>query len=73
MYTPQFSDRATVTYRRLAWALEVSMPRAVDKVVDALPAIFSPGVICLACKDRTRCALCAFSGQPGAEKSTPAA
>jgi hypothetical protein len=67
MYTPQFSNRATVTVRRLAWALKVSMPKAVDMVVNALPSIFSPGVVCLACKDSTKCKLCAFSQPSAAE------
>ena len=67
MYTPQFSNRATVTVRRLAWALQVSMPKAVDRVVNALPSVFSPGVVCLACKDKTKCKLCAFSQSATAE------
>ncbi|MDR2741649.1 MAG: hypothetical protein LBB98_05785 [Treponema sp.] len=66
MYTPQFSNRATVTVRRLAWSLGISMPKAVDQVVNALPSLFSPGVVCLACKDNTKCKACAFSQQPAA-------
>jgi recombinational DNA repair protein RecR len=66
MYTPQFSNRATVTVRRLAWALSLSMPKAVDQVINALPSVFSPGTVCLACKDQTKCELCAFSQQPAA-------
>jgi hypothetical protein len=66
MYTPQFSNRATVTVRRLAWALQVSMPKAVDRVVNALPSIFSPSVVCPLCKDKTKCKLCAFRQQPAA-------
>ena len=72
MYTPQFSNRATVTVRRLAWALQVSMPKAVDRVVNALPSVFSPGVVCLACKDSTKCKLCAFSQPTAAETAGPA-
>jgi recombinational DNA repair protein RecR len=72
MYTPQFSTKATVTVRRLAWALKVSMPKAVDRVVNALPSIFSPGTVCLACKDQTKCKLCAFSQQPAAEDAASA-
>ncbi|MDR0639947.1 MAG: hypothetical protein LBG27_13795 [Spirochaetaceae bacterium] len=73
MYTPQFSDKAAITVRRLAWALEVSMPKAVNQIINTLPFIYTQGVICLACKDRTKCAMCAFSGQTAGGQSKPAA
>jgi hypothetical protein len=63
MYTPQFSNRATVTVRRLAWALGVSMPKAVDKIVNELPSVFSPSVIYPQCRDNTKCKFCAFYQQ----------
>jgi hypothetical protein len=73
MYTPQFSDRATITVRRLAWALELSMPKAVDHIINVLPFVYAPGVICLACKDRAKCAQCAFSEQTAGGKAEPSA
>jgi len=69
MYTPQFSNRATVTVRRLAWALGVSMPKAVDKIVNELPSVFSPSVVCPQCRDSTKCKLCGFYRQPAAENA----
>jgi recombinational DNA repair protein RecR len=72
MYTPQFSNRATVTVRRLAWALQVSMPKAVDRVVNALPSVFSSSLVCSSCKDSTKCKLCAFNQQPAADNAAPA-
>jgi hypothetical protein len=60
-YTPQFSPLTTVTVRRLAWALKLSMPEAVGRVVTALPSVFSPSVVCPLCQDTTKCNLCAFS------------
>jgi hypothetical protein len=71
-YSPQFSGPAAVSVRRLAWALGVSMPRAVDHVVELLPSLFSPGTVCLACKDSTKCQLCAFSKQAAAAPAAPA-
>jgi hypothetical protein len=65
-YTPQFSPVATVTVRRLAWALQVSMPKAVDRVVTALPSLFPPSLVCPLCKDSAKCELCAFNQPPGA-------
>jgi hypothetical protein len=72
-YTPQFSPQATVSVRRLAWALGLTMPKAVDQVVALLPSLFSPGVVCPACKDNTKCHSCAFSQQPAVAPVVPAA
>jgi hypothetical protein len=71
-YSPQFSEMSAVSVRRLAWSLGVSMPKAVDQAVSLLPSLFSPGVVCLACKDNTKCKSCAFSRQPAAEQAAPA-
>jgi hypothetical protein len=59
-YTPQFSQMATVTVRRLAWAFDISMPKAVDLIITKLSSIFSPSVICQQCEDKTKCTLCGF-------------
>jgi hypothetical protein len=71
-YSPRFSALSAVSVRRLAWALGLSMPTAVDQVVSLLPSLFSPGVVCLACKDNTNCKTCAFSQQPAAVPAVPA-
>jgi recombinational DNA repair protein RecR len=60
MYTPQFSQTATVSVRRLAWALGLSMPKAIDKIINEITAIFPPSAVCPLCKDSTKCKLCAF-------------
>jgi hypothetical protein len=69
MYTPQFSIKATVTVRRLAWALKVSMPKAVDSIIAVLPSLFSPSVVCPQCRDKTKCNLCGFNQQAAAENA----
>jgi hypothetical protein len=71
-YTPQFSELAVVSVRRLAWSLGVSMPKAVDQAVSLLPSLFAPGVVCPSCKDNTKCKSCAFSRQPAAAPAAPA-
>ena len=68
-YTPQFSEKAAVTVRRLAWALNKSMPKAVDQIVSVLPSLFSPSVICPQCKDKTKCQFCAFNNLAAAENA----
>jgi hypothetical protein len=68
-YSPQFSALSAVSVRRLAWHLGISMPKAVDKMVGLLPSLFAPGVICLACKDNTKCKNCAFYQQHNAAEN----
>ena len=68
-YSPQFSQLAAVSVRRLAWALGKPMPKAVDHMVRLLPSIVDPSKVCLSCKDTSRCAFCAFS----AHSANPAA
>jgi hypothetical protein len=47
------------------------MSKAVDQVVGVLPSLFSPGVVCLSCKDNTKCQSCTFGRQVIAEKAVP--
>jgi hypothetical protein len=47
-------------------------PEGTYQVVGLLPSLFSPGVVCLSCKDNTKCKLCAFSQSVAAETAGPA-
>jgi hypothetical protein len=60
MYSPNFSELAAVTVRRLAWAMGANMGQAVDVLVKALPAFINTEKVCALCKDKTKCAACAF-------------
>jgi hypothetical protein len=68
-YTPQFSEMATVTVRRLAWALNIPMTKTVDIIFKELGLIFPSSEICPKCKDGTKCHACAFNNQAAAEKA----
>jgi hypothetical protein len=59
-YSPQFSEKAAVSVRRLAWAMGVSMPAAVDLMVLLIPSVVDPSKVCLSCKDSTKCQGCSF-------------
>ena len=59
-YTPQFSDMATVSVRRLAWALNKPMTHTVDIMVKLLPLVVDKSKVCLVCKDKTKCQGCCF-------------
>ena len=41
-YAPRFSATASVSVRRFAWALGVSMPAAVDLMVRLMPSVVDP-------------------------------
>jgi hypothetical protein len=71
-YSPRFSEQAAVSVRRLAWALGLTMPKAMDQVVGLLPSLFSPGLVCPACKDNTKCQSCTFNQQAAAVPAVPA-
>jgi len=59
-YSPQFSAMACISVHRLAWALGVSMPKAIDIIVKELSSAFSSSFVCPQCKDKTKCNLCGF-------------
>jgi recombinational DNA repair protein RecR len=67
-YSPPFSGLATVSVRRLAWAMGKPMPAAVDLMVRLLPSIVDPSKVCLACKDNTKCQGCIFCQQVSAQE-----
>jgi hypothetical protein len=62
-YSPQFSELAAVSVRRLAWALAKPMPAAVDHMVSLLPSLVDPSKVCLSCQDSSRCSSCVFCQQ----------
>ena len=60
-YTPELSRKHSVSLRRIAWALEIPMTKAMEEVFDYLYKILdSREVVCASCKDKTRCAECSF-------------
>ena len=62
-YSPQFSALASISVRRFAWAINKSMPAAVDIIVQLMPSVVNPAKICSACQDKTKCQTCVFSKQ----------
>ena len=45
-YSPQFSEMSSVSVRRLAWALDVSMVKAVEELINFLPQLLSVQAVC---------------------------
>lgn len=68
-YTPELSMRSSCTLRRIAWALDMPMTKAIEKIFEYLPNILDKKLVCEACRDKTRCFDCLFSPNPiGGEK-----
>jgi hypothetical protein len=72
-YTPQFSPTASISVRRLAWAMGKSMPKTVDLIVRLLPSMVSKEKVCAACRDAEKCASCVFASVPEPEPHEVAA
>ena len=70
MYSPQFSDMASISVRRFSWALNLSMPKAVDLMVNLIKTVIDPSKVCQLCKDKSKCQACAFSQQVNPEELT---
>jgi recombinational DNA repair protein RecR len=62
-YSPQFSATASISVRRLAWAMGKPMPATIDLMVKLLPSIVNPAKVCQSCKDSTKCPGCTFHSQ----------
>jgi hypothetical protein len=59
-YTPELSGKSSCTLRRIAWALETPMTKAIEAVFDYLPSILDSKKVCELCRDKTRCLECVF-------------
>ena len=62
-YTPELSLKHSCTLRRLAWALDMPMTKAMEKVFEYLPEILDREKVCQACRDRSKCSDCEFNFQ----------
>jgi hypothetical protein len=71
-YSPQFSEKAAVSIRRLAWALNLSMPKTIDILVNEISLIFSSSIVCPECKDKSKCHTCGFNQQTAEEAALSA-
>jgi len=60
-YTPELSQKHSCTLRRIAWALNLPMTKAIEAVFDYLGKTLDNNKICALCRDRTRCVICVFN------------
>jgi hypothetical protein len=69
-YSPRFSEMASVTIRRLGWALGVPMTQAVELNIKEIALIFPSSLVCPKCKDNSKCHACGFHNQAAAKNAT---
>ena len=63
-YTPELTMKSSRTLRRIAWALDVPMTKAIEKVFEYLIKILDNKKVCQACRDRSKCSDCEFNPSP---------
>jgi hypothetical protein len=64
-YTPELTQHHSSTLRRIAWAMQMPMTRALAEVFDYLGNTLDPIQVCSACRDKTRCTTCPFNRKGG--------
>ena len=60
-YTPELSQRHSCTLRRIAWALEIPMTLAIERVFDQVGMTVDQTKVCKKCRDKTKCLECVFN------------
>jgi hypothetical protein len=60
-YTPELSQKHSCTLRRIAWALEMPMTRAIERVFDHVGMTVEHSKVCEKCRDKSKCQKCIFN------------
>ena len=59
-YTPELTQQDSATLRRIAWALETPMTKAMAEIFQWLTRKMDKKAVCEACRDNTICNTCPF-------------
>lgn len=59
-YTPELSYVQSCTLRRIAWALDIPMTKAMYAVFDYIGKIVDSSLVCERCRDRSHYKDCIF-------------
>ena len=65
-YTPELSQSASATLRRIAWALGQPMTRTMNAIFIKLPNLMDRKKVCESCRDPSACNICGFNGKEAA-------
>jgi hypothetical protein len=69
-YTPELDSHQSSTLRRIAWALDMPMTKAMTAVIEYVSDIIDNKRVCNACRDKTRCGSCPFNKGANDEKGS---
>ena len=67
-YTPELTQTYSGTLRRIAWALDIPMTKAIEEVLNYVSKVIEIGRVCEACKDKSFCQKCPFGDNRGGQK-----
>ena len=70
-YTPELTLDHSATLRRIAWAMDVPMTKAIGEVFDYMGNTLDPKKVCSACRDKSKCAKCSFNRKGGLYAKNP--
>ena len=65
-YTPELTESASATLRRIAWALDQPMTRTLDAIFMKMPNLMDGKKVCESCRDPSACNICGFNGNEAA-------
>lgn len=65
-YTPELTESASATLRRIAWSLGKPMTQTMDAIFIKLPNLMDKDKICESCRDPSACNICGFNGNEAA-------
>lgn len=71
-YTPELNLRGSATLRRLAWYMEKPMTKTLQAIIEVFAKQIEkskPGSVCMACKDKSKCADCVFNSNTQSSKN----
>jgi hypothetical protein len=60
-YTPELDSHQSSTLRRIAWALDMPMTKAMTAVIEYVSDVIDSKRVCNACRDKSRCTSCPFN------------
>ncbi len=60
-YTPELKLEQSQILRRIAWAMNIPMTRAMSEIFTWLPRVMDKDMVCAGCRDKTLCGSCPFN------------
>ncbi len=67
-YTPELNRKHSATLRRIAWAPETPLIRAMADILDYIGRTIDGHKVCESCRDDSFCGPCPFTKQHGGIK-----